>query len=393
MPGRTWIIAPDIGSLEARWRLLIGEKDIVKKETLFHPHEGGDKSVLRSTAKSLRNHETRQYAIKDENFDVVKPCRYAYRTFDIQYVIPDYRVINRPNPKLWDDYSTSQVFLTALDAHSPSGGPALSFTGLIPDLHHYKGSFGGRVFPLWRDASATTSNVKHVVLSRWSTALGRTVTGPDVFAYIAALLAHLAFTARFKADLVRPGLRVPMTADARLYDEAVALGREVAWLHCYGERFADPSEGRPAGPPRLPKAEAPTIPIGGAIPMTAEDFPNEIDHDATLSRLHVGKGYIDNVPRAVWAYEVSGKQVVKQWFSYRKKDRTRPIIGDRRPPSPLDRVQPDHWLPEYTSDLLDLLHVLGRLVKLEPAQADILERVCAAPLLPPSLFADDEEAA
>jgi hypothetical protein len=124
--------------------------------------------------------------------------------------------------------------------------------------------------------------------------------------------------------------------------------------------------------------------------MTAEDFPNEIDHDATLNRLHVGKGYIDNVPRVVWAYEVSGKQVVKQWFSYRKKDRTRPIIGDRRPPSPLDSVQPDHWLPEYTSDLLDLLHVLGRLVKLEPAQADLLERVCAAPLLPPNLFAEDE---
>ena len=33
------------------------------------------------------------------------------------------------------------------------------------------------------------------------------------------------------------------------------------------------------------------------------------------------------------------------------------------------------------SDLLDLLNVLGRLVKLEPAQADLLERICAGPLL------------
>jgi hypothetical protein len=37
---------------------------------------------------------------------------------------------------------------------------------------------------------------------------------------------------------------------------------------------------------------------------------------------------------------------------------------------------PDHWLPEYTSDLIDLLHVLGRLIALEPAQADLLNRVC-----------------
>ena len=60
---------------------------------------------------------------------------------------------------------------------------------------------------------------------------------------------------------------------------------------------------------------------------------------------------------------------------------TEDCIGDRRPPSPLDRIQPDHWLPEYTEDLLNLLHVLGRLVALEPAQASLLENVCAGPLL------------
>jgi hypothetical protein len=87
------------------------------------------------------------------------------------------------------------------------------------------------------------------------------------------------------------------------------------------------------------------------------------------------------VTSAMWAYAVSGKPVLRQWFSYRRRDRTRPIIGDRRRPSPLDAVQPDHWLPDYTTDLLDLLHVLGRLVALEPRQADLLDRLCAGPLL------------
>jgi hypothetical protein len=72
--------------------------------------------------------------------------------------------------------------------------------------------------------------------------------------------------------------------------------------------------------------------------------------------------------------------VLWQWFSYRRRDRSRPIIGDKRPPSPLDSVQADHWLPEYTTDLLDLLNVLGRLIALEPAQADLLTRICASPL-------------
>jgi predicted helicase len=88
-----------------------------------------------------------------------------------------------------------------------------------------------------------------------------------------------------------------------------------------------------------------------------------------------------NVTPEMWAYEVSGKQVLWQWFSYRRRDRSRPIIGDRRPLSPLDSIQPDGWLAEYTTDLLDLLHVLGRLIALEPAQADLLNRICTSPLL------------
>ena len=70
-------------------------------------------------------------------------------------------------------------------------------------------------------------------------------------AYIAAVMAHPAFTARFRADLVRPGLRLPITADAELFERAVALGREVIWLHTYGERMVDEDAGRPPGPPRL----------------------------------------------------------------------------------------------------------------------------------------------
>jgi hypothetical protein len=90
-------------------------------------------------------------------------------------------------------------------------------------------------------------------------------------------------------------------------------------------------------------------------------------HDATRNRLIVGDGYIENVPQAVWTYEVYGKQVLTQWFSYRGRDRTRPQIGDKRPPSPLDAMlPPEGWLSEYTDDLLDILHVLGRLVALEP---------------------------
>ena len=110
-------------------------------------------------------------------------------------------------------------------------------------------------------------------------------------------------------------------------------------------------------------------------------MPDEIEYDEARHRLLIGNGFIDNVPPAVWHYEVSGKRVLTQWFSYRKKNRQRPIIGDRRQPSTLGDIQPDHWLAEYTTELLNVLNVLALLVESELDQAQLLEAICAGPTL------------
>ena len=44
-------------------------------------------------------------------------------------------------------------------------------------------------------------------------------------------------------------------------------------------------------------------------------------------------------------------------------------------------IQPDHWLAEYTTELLNVLHVLAMLVELEPDQAQFLEAICEGPTL------------
>jgi hypothetical protein len=174
-------------------------------------------------------------------------------------------------------------------------------------------------------------------------------------AYLATTMAHPAFTARFAEDLVQPGLRVPLTAD--------------------------PDAGRPKAPPRMPQGQRPQIPADGTIPSAPEPLPDTMEYDAANRRLKIGKGCVDNVNPQMWEYEVSGKQVVRHWFSYRRMDRTRPQIGDKRPPSPLDSIQPDGWLAEYTSDLIDLLNVIGRLVALEPRQAKLLDDILSTDLI------------
>ena len=92
-------------------------------------------------------------------------------------------------------------------------------------------------------------------------------------------------------------------------------------------------------------------------------------------------GRIDNVSPEVRAYEVSGKVVLDQWWSYRRADRSKPPMGDRRPPSPLQDIQPTDWPSEYTTELLNVLRVLTRLTALEPAQDALLARIVEGPTL------------
>ncbi len=289
MTGRTWVIAPDAQSLKARWARLVGEKDQAKKAVLFHPHmrngQAGDKHVGKIVEKALAGYKHAPISVAEERLPktddsevIDKSSRYAFRSFDRQFILADARLINQVNPTLWDNHSGKQVYLTALMAHSPNAGPALSISSLIPDLHHYKGSFGGRVFPLWADAAATQPNISPGLLSELSLAYGQPVTPEALMSYIAAVAAHPGYVERFRDDLKQPGLRIPLTADRTVFAEAVAVGREVIWLHTFGDRFA---EARPPGAPRVEeKALEPTIPKDGALPKTLAAMPHDLTYDA-----------------------------------------------------------------------------------------------------------------
>ena len=290
MPGRTWVIAPDVSSLERRWERLVREKNPEDREILFHPH-WRDRTSTKISRLGLSGHEFRSMSVANDSGSVVVPCRYAFRSFDRQWIIPDKRLINQPNPTLWSTHSNRQIYLTAPEDRTPTAGPAASFSDLIPDLHHYHGR-GGRVFPLWRDVAGKHPNIKPALLSHLADRYKATVSAEDVMAYLAAVLSHPDFTERFSKDLKQPGLRVPITAGPELFAEAVALGREIIWLHCYGKRMAHASMGRPKGPPRLEKGDAPIIPRDGALPGSSSPLPDAIAYDASKGRLSIGAGHI-----------------------------------------------------------------------------------------------------
>jgi hypothetical protein len=102
---------------------------------------------------------------------------------------------------LWSAFSDRQVFATAPDDVSPTSGPAITFTGLVPDLHHYHGR-AGRVYPIWYDSHSSLPNIKPALLAHLAKVFAQPVKAEDVLAYLAAVMAHPAFTARFKGDPV-----------------------------------------------------------------------------------------------------------------------------------------------------------------------------------------------
>lgn len=359
MPGRTWVIAPDPASLQRRWHTLVHAAD-ADKDRLFHNHlRGGlpgDKHARKVVHDGLPGFQGNPTPVADDRAPCPDPIPYAFRSFDRQFIIPDNRLINQPNPTLWSAHSHHQIYLTTIHRTSPESGPAITFTSSIPDMDHYNGR-GGRVFPLWSDREATRPNIPAELLALLSRRYENSVAPEDLLAYLAAVAAHPAFTARFRDDLAQPGLRVPLTADPTLFKIAAALGRTILDLHCF------------TAPPAT---------------LVAHEIPDHVDtiaHDPTTRRLHLGTGHIDGVTPEVFNYQVSGKRVVRQFFNYRRHTRERPLIGTRRPPSPLSAIAQGRWLPAYTAELLALLKILDQLVALEPRQRDLLGRICDGPLL------------
>ena len=254
MSSRTWIVAPDAETLRRRWDTLIDAPEAEKRELMQeHPR---DRNIGKVLADGLPGFTATRTPIKDETGPCPDPVRIGYRSFDREWIIPDKRLINQPNPTLWCVRSDAQVYLTAPQDTTPTSGPAATFTADIPDVHHYKGSFGGRVYPLWLDPEATVPNVVPGLLDLLSARYEQVTSAEDLFAYLAAVLAHPAYAKKFADDLRTPGLKVPLTADPNMFFDAVSIGRQVIWLHSYGQRFFDDNEQRPHRAPRLDQAHA-----------------------------------------------------------------------------------------------------------------------------------------
>jgi hypothetical protein len=356
-PGLTWVYAPRPEILVTRWRKFTAASDRV---ALFKdPELPGRKMPAALAAAS--------------DIPSIREC--AFRAFDRQYLLADPLLVDRLRSSLWNINSEHQVYASIQHDKPLKHGPGILFTHLVPDQHHF-GARGGKVVPLYKHAQAGewSSNVPTDLLRYLTARLGaeQRISPGEVFAYIAAIAAHPGYTRRFWDSLRRPGVRVPFTCDKELWAEACGVGRRVIWLHTFGARWGNSVESRPKGQPALPPERRPEI-----IREISDDVgsvPDAMRYDMAVKELHIGDGIIGPVSESAFEYQVCGKRVIGQWFSFRQRTRTY-----QRRVSALDDERVERWTYHLTRDLVDLISILSLLVELEPQQMAILDAVCDGP--------------
>ncbi len=355
---RTWPICADRDTLKARWRALLQSPDMAEafKETRDRkitspcpqapPNGNGDKSL---SALAKASPEPRI-------------VRYAYRSFDRQWILADNRLGDFLRPVLWGLHGERQVYLTSAFTQAISGGPALTACAEVPDLHYFSGRGAKDAVPLYRTADASEANILPGLLELLGTVFKRVATPEDFLAYVYGALAQPAFTARFHKELETRELRVPITKDAALFAKLRDVGARLLWLHTYGERFVPKGQKRgqvPRGAAKCTKA----------VPGYSDGYPEDFDYNENTRTLRVGEGEFAPVAPEVFMFEVSGLKVVQSWLKYRMKR------GAGKKSSPLDDIRPERWSSQFTTELLELLWVLETTIEGYPEQAKLLEDV------------------
>ena len=363
---RTWPIAETDTVLKQRWRELIEE---VPRQRSALLKETRDRTTA-TTPLPLLNYGDRLRSVsrvdRGEEPESIEP--YGYRSFDRQRVIADHRVGDYPKPSLWRVRGPRQVFLTSLTSTRLSRGPALTVSPYVPDLDHFRGSYGAKnVMPLYRDRTSRIPNIANGLLEAIGERVGAEVSPEDLLAYVHALASTAAFTECFDDELAEAAgpIHIPITTDRSLFQRAVELGRDLLWWHTWGERFA------PAGQTNLPPGQAQQI-------TAVEGMPEKYGYDPDTQLLTVGTGKFGPVSPEVWNFDVSGLKVVNSWLGYRMKKRK------GRKSSPLDDIRPTRWT--QTDELLRLLAILEHTIEVTLTAAALLDEILAKPLIPAAVL-------
>lgn len=368
---RTWPIAPSTDILQRRWRGLLESTNRAAsfKETR---DRRTNTQYLESFGSTNRLPSIDSLPPTQPMSDVV---RCLYRTFDRQYVIADNRLGDFFRPVLWQisDHDR-QIYLSTMLARPLSAGPALVATCYVPDMNSFRGSCGGAdVFPVYRDPGQAVFNLSPDLLTLVESAYGvNSISGEEMIAYIYCILSCPHYTFMFSEELETREVRVPLTKTLEIFRRASEIGKALLYVHTYGERMAPIDQ-------LVAQVEDGRARCITPVSTGPDLCPDSFSYDSSNCILRVGDGEFAPVSCESWEYEVSGLKVLQSWLGRRMRS------PSGRRSSPLDDLGPVCWIPAYTSELLELLWLLEKTIRIHNSQSEILAEVCSG-----ECFASDE---
>ncbi|MGW0121931.1 type ISP restriction/modification enzyme [Streptomyces sp. NPDC003327] len=328
--GRSWIVAPDVRTLRARWDRLVAAEG-AEREALFRPSRARTPA---SAVAALPGQRTGTVRFVRESGPCPAPVRVAHAPFDEQWLLPDHRLIDTARPELWRVAGEPQLFAVEQGYVPAAAGPALLVTAALPEGRSPAGR-PGRIRPLFRRPGGLEPNLAPGLLDALGARYGRRVDAPEFLAWtVAAALPSPA------------GCRVPLPAEPEVWAAGVALGRELLDVQLRGALSGTR--------PRLPGGRRPYV--RAAVPAR----PGTMTYEAGDEVLCLGEGRISPVPAEAWDFRVGGVRVLEQWF----ERRTAPAE-----PGSLEAIGPAAWPQEWTSELLELITVLALLGAREAERA------------------------
>lgn len=340
--GRSWVMAQDRASLIARWDRLIRARG-AEREELFVPTRA--RTPLSAVA-ALPGRPTSTARLARESGPCPEPLRVTHGPFDEQWLIPDHRLIDAARPELWRVADDRQVFAVEQGYVPGAAGPALLVGALLPDGRSPAGR-PGRIRPLYRRPGGAEPNLAPGLRELLTERYGLDVTAEQVLAWALAV-----------AEPSPGGCVVPLTGDPELWSAGVGLGGRMTRAQLRGAHGGER--------PRLPGGRRPYV--RAAVTGRAETLGFEPDGQTLL----VGEGRISPVSAGAWDFTVGGVRVVELWFERRTAV---PEAGTGE----LAAIRPAGWLPEWTSELLELITVLTLLDELRAAARELREKVRTGP--------------
>jgi len=334
---RLWPVGITSETLELRWKSLITQPAIQRAALYVENNsQKANRTILGCGKKIIE-------------LNITDPCpeivRFGYRSFDYQWLLYDKGLAYSLRGETYTRHRNGQGYFVGHLTKAASGSCFLTFSDAVveADFHAKRGAKD--VIPLLL-TSGKQRNLAEDFCKKFESINGYSAN--DFMFYALAVLSSVDYCNTFSMDTEKYGLRVPMSLSEKLYDELVALGKDVATLNALGNTKWGNRDFTSLSPKTAKLRVAKSV-----IKLTAKNSVDELG--GTIK----GDGWeIVDIASDVFHFKISGYSPVRSVTGYWTNSRSKARSG-------LDTLFPAHIQGNELNSLLNTIHAIEGMLKIQ----------------------------